>query len=448
MAPTLVSVTLAAGATAAGAGTAQQTRAPGGPEAPFTALVPPGVRLAPTFIEHLHRDAENATPDCCFYTDFAVSGRAVEVGDWSIERSRWQDYTGPVLVVPTSALGGAPVSDAVALASARLHCLSLASCVHHVPAALYEADHDSVTQLSPAARRRTLTQLPYRLDESGHRRPHAAPTVSVVIPTRLTRDAGAVLLDRCLDSASAELERWRAQVVIVLDEDTDPGPLRRWQRRWPDRLMVVTTPLPFNFSTKINEGVSVATGQMIVMLNDDVAATDERWLTELIAVAMEPTVGAVAPLLLYGDGSVQHRGHAFSQAGVHLVDSGRSPDDPGPRRRNLSDRDVTGVTAACLVQRREVWSALGGLDPGFPVAFNDVDYCERIRAEGLRVVLCNSVSLTHFESRTRHGSAQQWEVDRLARRWPDSWGRPDPLTPGPPPAVKTRIRQWLDRLRN
>lgn len=114
--------------------------------------------------------------------------------------------------------------------------------------------------------------------------------------------------------------------------------------------------------------------------------------------------------------------------------------------RNLADRDVTGVTGACLVQRRAVWEAVGGLDPEFPVAFNNVDYCERIRAAGLRIVLCKSVALTHDESCTRRGSATQAEVNRLAGRWPHSRDI-DPLTPDSvPPGRESLWRRVTGRL--
>lgn len=415
---------------------------------PFVALVPPGVRLAPDFAAKVEAALAGAEPSTCLYTDFTVAGDRVEVGDWSVERSRWQDYTGPVLVVPSQALSDGPDR-------ARLMAPRSGSVVRHLTEPLYQATTDWVRDLTLSERTQICAGLPYRLmpsDRGPRRCLDRFPATSLVIPTRLTRatvdGAGTVLLDHCLRSMAPDLDRPQLEVVVVLDADVDPSLLSAWHDRLGDRLVVRSFTGPFNFSAKINAGVSAASGEIVVLLNDDVAAITPDWLCEMAAVALESDVGAVAPLLLFADGTVQHRGHSFGPAGVHLVDAGQPADEPGLRGRNRSDRDVTGVTAACLVQRREVWSEVGGMDIGLPVAFNDVDYCERIRAHGLRVVLCNSVRMHHYESLTRKGTASQWEVDRLAGAWPDSWGHPDPLTPGSEPALSPgRLTRWRNRLR-
>lgn len=403
-----------------------QSQPAGGPDAPFTALVPAGVRLERDFVATVASALSDAPAGTVLYSDFRCRDEVVPVGDWSKERSRWQDYTGPVLVVPTANVLPGVSPD-------RPAALRTATEVRHVAQALYRTDQDTVAPLTESQRSQAIAGLPYRL-AAGRRIAPVAPTVSVVIPTRLTRRGGQPLLDRCLASLGLRVRDW--QVVLVLDEDVDPAALRHWRELLGSRLVELTIPGPFNFSRKVNAGATVAQGEILVLLNDDVIAHSPHDLEELAAVALESDVGAAGPLLLYPDGSVQHRGHAFSPAGVHLIDSGRPAAEPGPRDRNLADRDVTGVTGACLVQRRAVWEQMRGLDPAFPVAFNDVDYCEAMRAAGLRIVLCNSVTMTHDESRTRVGSATQAEVDRLTDRWPHSIMRPDPLTPGSsPPAA-------------
>ena len=146
--------------------------------------------------------------------------------------------------------------------------------------------------------------------------------------------------------------------------------------------------------------------------------------------------------------SLQHAGHAFAD-GVHHVGVGGSPDWRREQADLLVDRDVTGVTAACLVQRRSVWADLGGLDERFPVNFNDVEYCWRIRQRGLRIVQCNSVEWFHFESRSRRAGAQPWEVELLRESIGAQTLLTDPLTPAPAlrPAARVRIATALGRLR-
>ena len=99
--------------------------------------------------------------------------------------------------------------------------------------------------------------------------------------------------------------------------------------------------------------------------------------------------------------TIQHAGQYFARSGVHHVDVGEIPSN-SDRNRSAVDRDVTGVTGACLAQRAEVWRELGGFDPMLPSSFNDVDYCMRIRRHGYRIVQCNSARLFHFESKSRN----------------------------------------------
>lgn len=449
---TRVGIVLADSWSAEQAGVVEQSQAPAAVthdnpiDTPFAALIPPGVRLHRQFIDRVDQALDTVPPDSCLYTDFTVAGQSVHIGDWSVERARWQDFTGPVMVVPGPLAGDL---------DARIMAPRRSGCVEHVAECLYDAPADQVRYLSAEQQAELTSALPYRITGSPPRRrlPLLPPT-ALVVPTRLAGATGTdeTYLDQCLASLGDLLDQPALHVVLVLDDNVPEAPMRAWQRRLRGRLTVVTTPLPFNFATKINAGVSATEAEFIVLLNDDIEAVDGLWLEQMLAIASEPDVGAVGALLLYPDGSVQHRGHAFGPHGVHLVDSGQPP-GPGPRNRNLVDRDVTGVTAACLVQRRDVWERVDGMDPAFPVAFNDVDYCERIRSLGLRIVLCNSVRLVHHESRTRRGTAQQWEVDLLRQRWPDSWGHPDPLTPDSEPAIPntgplTRLRKRITRRRS
>lgn len=377
--------------------------------------------------------------------DGPATQRTVQVGGWSVERARWQTYTGAVAFVHPNVMrglaGAADVDTHLALVSAADQ-----GSVAHCPVPLYTVTDDRVENVSALQRSTMLTRakVPFTLT-SGHapRRMESWPTVSVVIPTRgghgEVRGQQVRLIDITMRSVIDTTEALEPQFVLVVDTDVDTSYVQRWRDELGPRLVVVETPPPFNFSDKINQGVQVATGEVVVMLNDDMQAVNEAWLDNLVAAAMEPDVGAVGALLLLADGTIQHAGHAFAHDGPQLLDVGR-PLGPGPRRRNDCDRDVTGVSAACLVQRREVWQRVGGLDPLLPVNFNDVDYCARILRAGYRVVQCNSSVLYHYESQTKGQGAADWEIERL--RWrlmPEGLLDYDALTAIDPPEQITGL---------
>ncbi len=205
------------------------------------------------------------------------------------------------------------------------------------------------------------------------------------------------------------------ELVVVHDTDANPAYLSDLRALAEDRLRVVDYAPPFNFSAKINRGVEASVGDVIVMLNDDVSVVTPNWLDQLVALAQGADVGAVGAKLLFEDGSIQHAGHRYIRGHIGHVGAGRR-DGPGYFGENLIDREVVGVTAACLAQRRAVFDHLAGLDESLPGNFNDVDYCLRLRAKGYRIVQGNSVVLNHYESRTRKADVAPWEFHRIMDR--------------------------------
>ncbi len=398
--------------------------------ATHVAIVPSDVTLSPQFPERLTQALRDTGADCA-YTDFRTPGGTIEVGGWSPERSRWQDWTGPVMVVPEADWR----QDGP---GARLTAPRRRRTVHYLAEPLYDAPRDFVGPVAPDVR---AALWPHGLP-SVARRTDGTPAVSLVIPTAGTvgEVAGVRVrwLDECLASLRPTLARGDTEVAVVVGPGTS-GYLDRWRAEFPDVLTVVQVDRPFNFSERIAAGVAATRGDFLVMANDDVAAVSPDWLDRMLVVAAQPDVGAVGAKLLYADGTIQHTGHVHRAGSVYLLDNGAA-DDGGLRGRNDVDRDVTGVSAACLVQRREVWEATGGLDPAFPVAFNDVDYCERVKQSGMRVVVCNTAVLRHHESRTRPGTARPQDVELLRRRWRDQleW---DIFTPDwRPPRPRSRLR--------
>ncbi len=381
------------------------------------------------------------------YSDFEVgpdTARA-DIGAWSKERARWQDYTGAIALVRADAIRSA-IEASIATAgpapsSLRHRALIQAArlgTVEYLREPLYSVAEDVIAVVGATERDRLLAQQGAGFTLPGGLPPrHLAqwPAVSIVIPTRggSARIGGRRrrLIDVTMRSFIDSTVGLRPEFVLVVDTDVPDDYVRPWRVELGDRLRVVPTPPPFNFSAKVNAGVAASAGEVVAIMNDDMSAITDSWLDNLVAAACEPDVGAVGAMLLLESGDIQHAGHHYTATGPYLLDVGR-PLGPGPRDRNSCDRDVTGVTAACLVQRKDVWAQVGGLSEDFPVSFNDVDYCERIAAAAYRIVQCNSSRLFHYESRTRKRGATEGEIELFVQRLGHRLA-PDALTPYEPP---------------
>jgi GT2 family glycosyltransferase len=171
-------------------------------------------------------------------------------------------------------------------------------------------------------------------------------------------------------------------------------------------------------------GVSESRGQVVCLLNDDVYPVTKDWLELIVVQAMRPEVGVVGALLLYPDGTIQHAGvavggwHTPAHVGRLLNES---PYWPWLR----ITREVTAVTGACMATRRTVWDELDGLDPRFPVNYNDIDYCLRAAERGYQVLIEAQAVLTHEESRTRIPGVRQEESELFYERWNSVINAPD-----------------------
>src|SRR6478736_6633042 len=172
---------------------------------------------------------------------------------------------------------------------------------------------------------------------------------------------------------------------------------------------------PFNFSASINLGAAHATGEHLLLLNDDVEVITADWLARLLDAA-RPGVGAVGAKLLFEDGTLQHAGHTYRTSLDH-VGFGLPGDAPGRGGILRRRREVAGVTAACMLVPFGVFDAVGGLCTGLPANYNDVDLCMKIRAAGWTIVYEPAAVLYHFESRSRVAGIRPEEVELIQRRW-------------------------------
>ncbi|MGC5616618.1 glycosyltransferase family 2 protein [Georgenia sp. Z1491] len=238
------------------------------------------------------------------------------------------------------------------------------------------------------------------------------PRVSVVIPTgggHRETPAGTVRsVDVVLETLLARTDYPDYDVVVVTSEGTEAGVAEDCRALDP-RVSVVEAGGPFNFSRSINAGVGAASGELVLLLNDDAEIVDPTWLRDLVAIGLEDGIGAVGARLLYGDGTIQHAGIVMSadRTPSHLL--AHEPDGVPRLGVGSADLEHLAVTAACLLTPRAAFEQVGGLSEELPLSYNDVDYCLKLRTVGLRTVCAGGVRVIHHESVTRDATVTDRE---------------------------------------
>ncbi len=268
----------------------------------------------------------------------------------------------------------------------------------------------------------TVTQLPDGIQRVSWPVPRRT-SVSIMIPSKDKPD----LLKDCIDSIRSRTEGIAPQIIVADNGSVQPG-----TRAYLDRIaadgtaMVVSCPGPFNFPKINNQARRHATGEILVLLNDDTQVISSHWLTELASLARRPEVGAVGCLLLYPDGTIQHAGIVLGIGGAGDHAFRNLPGDaPGYLNLIRCRREISAVTGACLAVSAEHFDAVGGLDEDLPVTLNDVDFCLRLRARGLINIWTPWAVLEHWESKSRGHDFTDAALERQAaelRLFAARWG--------------------------
>jgi len=235
-------------------------------------------------------------------------------------------------------------------------------------------------------------------------------SVTIVVPTRDRPE----LLEACVESLRPVLKRHTVEIIVVDNETVDPDALLYLAKIGSSLATVLRVPGSFNFARLNNRAAQQATGDLLCLLNNDVKAIDDEWLDEMLSRIGERDVGAVGALLLWPSGVVQHGGVVLgtSFAADHAFQD-RVDGDPGYGDLLRVAHECSAVTAACMLTRRRDYLEVGGMDEvQFPVNFNDVDYCLKLRARGQRVVFTPHAKLVHHESASR---GLDLSADRKAR---------------------------------
>ena len=257
------------------------------------------------------------------------------------------------------------------------------------------------------------------------------PLVSIIIPNKdHTRD-----LDMCLKSIVRNTYD-NYEVIVVENNSTEPETEEYYSNienvcpkarviRWPDE---------FNFSKINNFGVKEAKGEYLLFLNNDIEAINDDWLDRMLGFCQREDVGIVGAQLLYPDGIIQHAGViiGFGEIAGHAF-VGLHPDECKAFGRAMLTQDYSAVTAACMLTKKEIFDKVGGFDEEFKVAFNDIDFCLRVRQLDKKVVYNSFAALTHYESKSRGAEdtpekKQRFsdEIRMFQERWADILRDGDP----------------------
>ena len=254
--------------------------------------------------------------------------------------------------------------------------------------------------------------------------PAPPPLVSVLLPTRDRID----LLAPCVQ-ALLERTDYQALELLIIDNasrcQATLDYLKELQQQ-DQRVRVLHWPGPFNYSAIINAAAAEASGELLLLLNNDVAPIHSDWLDELVTQALRPEIGCVGAKLLFPDDQVQHAGVILGIGGVAgHAHKYFNRSEHGYFSRLQLVQNLSAVTAACLLLRRELFMRVGGFDADrLPVSFNDVDFCLRVHAAGYRNLWTPYAELYHQESASRGADDSPQKQARFAaelawmqRRW-------------------------------
>jgi glycosyltransferase involved in cell wall biosynthesis len=244
--------------------------------------------------------------------------------------------------------------------------------------------------------------------------PSQPPLVSIIIPTRNQAD----LLRLCMATVFAKTEYPSFEIIIVDNASDDPATLNLLEQvlAEPD-VRVVRYDAPFNYSAINNLAASHARGDLFCFLNNDIEVIDGSWLSEMVSHAIRPEIGAVGTMLLYPDNRIQHAGVLLGPGGVaNHAFCGLPAEAPGYFNRARLTQNYSAVTSACMVVRKQVFNQVGGFnEQDLPIAFNDVDFCLRVRAAGYRNLWTPFARLCHHESISRGSENTPEKQKRFAR---------------------------------
>lgn len=379
--------------------------------------------------------------------------------DFNIDLLRSMNYFCHLVLVKRTLLekaGGQldPACDGAQDYDLVLRCAEKAEGIRHIPRVLYHwrAHRDSTAE-NPESKRYAFEAgcraVQAHLDRCGidarvtegeypglyrvhYAIPREQPLVSVIIPNKdHTED-----LDKCLASILKKSSYQNLEFVIVENNSTQKETFAYYDRIQQEHgnVRVLYWKEEFNYSGINNFGAANARGEYLLLLNNDTEMIGENAIEELLGPCLRPDVGIVGARLYYPDDTIQHAGVIVGFGGVagHAFIGSRRGDN-GYFSRIICQADLSAVTAACMMVKRSVFEEAHGLDPEFQVAFNDIDFCLRVRSLGQLVVYNPFAEFYHYESKSRGYEDTPEKIERFNResarfagRWEELLKKGDP----------------------
>lgn len=312
-----------------------------------------------------------------------------------------------------------------------LRCTEQAKQIVHIPKILYHwRVHKASTADNPASkmyafdagkraieehlvRCRTKGTVQHTKDLGFYRVKYEVcgePLVSIIIPNKDQSEA----LKKCLDSIREKTSYRNYEIIIVENNSEEPETFAFYKKIAGEKIKIVTWEGEFNYSAINNFGVRHARGDYLLLLNNDVEIINGDWLTEMLSHCQRKEVGIVGAKLYYPDNTIQHAGIIIGIGGVAgSVFVGLPRAFSGYLHKASIQLDLSAVTAACMLVKRSVFEQVGGLEEKLKVAFNDVDFCLRVREKGYLVVYDPYAELYHYESKTRGAEDTKEKIRRF-----------------------------------
>ena len=226
------------------------------------------------------------------------------------------------------------------------------------------------------------------------------PKVSIIIPNKDHIED----LKKCLISIKEKAGYQNYEVLILENNSVEKETFQFYEsiEKEEKNLKVIYWTGEFNYAAINNWGASQAEGEYLLFLNNDIEWMSEYFLREMLSVALREEVGVVGSLLYYPNKTVQHAGVVIGYAGIagHAF-IGQPSGVPGYFSRIICVQDYSAVTAACMMVRKSIFDSVNGFDEAFRVAFNDIDFCLRVRELGSLVVYDPYTRAYHYESKSR-----------------------------------------------
>ncbi len=225
--------------------------------------------------------------------------------------------------------------------------------------------------------------------------------VNIIIPFKDEIE----LLKPCLESLFDKTKYPNIEVILVSNNSQKDATFQFVNQIVVSdkRIRLLEYNHPFNYSAINNWAVQQSDGAYVLLLNNDTKVISDGWLEAMLEYIQQDDVGVVGAKMLYDDNTIQHAGIVIGINGVSghahrfLRDS-----DAGYFNRASVPQELSAVTGACLLTKRELWDRVGGMDEEhFGIAFNDIDYCLKIRELGLKVIYTPYAKLYHYESKSR-----------------------------------------------